>query len=376
MLFNAERISGFNEKKTAIANYSALYKPYNVTKIQPQTVIVGNSRPEMGIDPESSCWPARNGTVYNLTFPGLSTHAQVGALFHASMTSRVQYILLGVDFSDFLYNRQEVKEVKFPERGSEFFNRLLVDERFENSGKDWLKTSQDYASTLFSLNTLFDSIFTVFTQSPGSTDRTSLGFNPAFDYDEIIHHEGTWVLFEQKLDEMSERFSRPKQTIYDSKQWSLELKSIERAMQLAIERDIQLILFINPYHYTYLESIYDAGYWNEFEDFKRSLTNLVNQYGEYQIALWDFSLYSKYTVSSVPEKSDNNNRLSWFWEPAHYKAELGELLLAKMLGQDCVDGDIEAVGVKLNDVDIETHLLQQNEQRFVFLQLIKELTPE
>lgn len=376
MLFNADRISGFNEKKAAVSNYSALYKPYNVTHIQPQTIIVGNSRPEMGIDPESSCWPARNGTVYNLTFPGLSVHAQVGALFHAVAAGDVRHILLGVDFSDFLYSREKVKEVNFPEHGSDFFDRLLVDEGFEESGKSWLKTIQDYSSTLFSLNTLFDSIFTVISQSPGSVNRTSLGFNPALDYDEIVHREGVWVLFEQTLGDLNKRFSKPDQTIYDSKQWSLELKSIERAIQLANERDIQLILFMNPYHYTYLEHIHDAGYWNEFEDFKKSLTKLVSQYDGHQVALWDFSLYSKYTVSSIPKKTDNNQTTNWFWEPAHYKSEFGELLLAKMLDMNCIDEDLEQIGVKLNNINIEDHLLQQKMQRLSFLQQLNRVSSE
>ncbi len=375
MLFNADRISRFNEKKTAASNYSTLYKPYNGTGIQPQTIIVGNSRSEMGIDPESSCWPAKNGTVYNLTFPGLDVHAQVGALFHAVAVSDVRHIFLSVDFSDFLYEREKVKEVNFPEQDSDFFDRLLVDEGFEESGESWLKIIQYYSSTLFSLNTLFDSIFTVLSQSPDSVDRTSLGFNPALDYDEIVHRECAWVLFEQKLGELDECFSKTDQTIYDSKQWSLELKSIERAIQLAIERDIQLILFMNPYHYTYLESIYDAGYWNEFEDFKRSLTKLVNRYDEYQVVLWDFSLYSKYTVSSIPKKIDNNQITNWLWEPAHYKAELGELLLAEMLDMNCIDKDLEQVGVKLNNINIEDHLLQQKMQRLSFLQQLNNREP-
>ena len=82
----------------------------------------------------------------------------------------------------------------------------------------------------------------------------------------------------------------------------MELEAIKRVVQLSIDKKIQLTLFINPYHYTYLETIRSAGYWNEFEIFKKSLTNVIEQYGNNQVTLWDFSLYSSYTVSPVPKK--------------------------------------------------------------------------
>ena len=40
------------------------------------------------------------------------------------------------------------------------------------------------------------------------------------------------------------------------------------------------------------------------------------------------SLYSAYTVSPTPKKSEGNSLAHWFGEPAHYKAELGEVILS------------------------------------------------
>jgi len=104
-LFQTKRVSGFNDKKPAAANRTALFKPYNVININPETIIVGNSRPEMGLNPLSECWPKGIGAVYNLTFPGLGTYEQVRALFHAVSIGNVKNILLGIDFIDFLQSR-------------------------------------------------------------------------------------------------------------------------------------------------------------------------------------------------------------------------------------------------------------------------------
>ncbi len=369
MLFHTERISNFNDKKPALINRAQLYKPYSVVKVAPQTIIVGNSRPEMGLDPRSTCWLPEHGTVYSLTFPGLSAYGQTRALFHGMASGNVKHALLGLDFADALYRRgQFVKEVTWPAKSTEFFDRLLVDEQDKENPRQWLAKVKDTFMALFSLDTLFDSLYTVAFQSPNSPDRTPLGFNPAMDYVDIVRHEGEWVLFSQKLDELESRFSKVGLSIFDTVgHWSIELEGLRRAIELAVQRDIHLTLFINPYHYTYLESIRDAGYWDEFEQFKRSLKDLVDDYAGGKVELWDFSLYSSYTVSPVPLKG-SANVFNWFWEPAHYKAALGDIMLAELFGKQCVPEKNETpLGVRLNEVDIGIHLRNQNEKRVALL---------
>ncbi|NOQ63556.1 MAG: hypothetical protein GQ582_03490 [Methyloprofundus sp.] len=364
MIFQSPRIEGFNDKKIAAANRSKLYKPYNVTTIQPKTLIVGNSRPEMGLDPESSCWPTEYGTVYNLTFPGSSSYGQVRALYHAIATNSVKNILLAVDFADFLTLHTKPKNTYWSAQNSEFFNRLLVDEQLKKNPSYNQNKIIDYASALFSLNALNDSISTLMLQSKNSINRTVLGFNPARDYQEIIQHEGAWILFEQKQKELKKRFEKTGLNIYDADKWSTELEGIKRVLQLSADKNIHLTLFINPYHYTYLEEIRTSGYWGEFESFKRRLTAVVEEYSNGKVDLWDFSLYSKYTLSPVPQKHSKTTQLGWFWEPAHYKSGLGELMLADMLaGADCTTNQSAAVGIKLNKNNIEAHLSQQKKQQ-------------
>jgi len=370
MLFQSQRISGFNDKKPASANRSRLFKPYNVTNIQPHTIVVGNSRPEIGIDPKSTCWPPINGTVYSLTFPGLGTYAQVRALFHAVAAGQVNNILLGVDFVDFLYKRNHAKKAFWPKLNSEFFSRLVVDEIFQENKNYSFSKIKDFSTSLFSLNALNDSFITLISQFPNSKNRTNLGFNTARDYHEIIQYEGSWVLFEQKKKELDKQFSKAGLSIFDSGQWSIEFEAIKRVIQLSLERNIKLTLFINPYHYTYLESIRNAGYWEEFETFKKSLNNIVKKYGKEKVMIWDFSLYSDYTVSPIPTKVVNFKKFDWFWEPAHYKAELGELMLRDMYDMHCIKENRKPVGVNLNNSNIDIHLSYQQKQRLVLLNKI------
>lgn len=370
MLFQSKRIAGFNDKKPTAANRSTLYKPYNIVTINPRTIIVGNSRPEMGLNPKSACWPAANGTVYSLTFPGLSFYGQVRALFHGVATGQVKHIVLGVDFADFLHKPRKTNSVIWPKNNSEFYKRLLVDEEFHDNKGYWINKIKDFSTALFSLDTLNDSLTTVISQSANSASRTTLGFNPARDYQDIIHYEGAWVLFAQKKAELKNRFYNKGLSIYDAEKWSVELEAIKRTIQLAADKNISLTIFINPYHYTYLETIKNAGYWPKFEQFKSSLTNTVKKYGKGKVALWDFALYSNYTASPVPTKNTDTQSFLWFWEPAHYKSELGELILADIFDKSCVTDKKEPVGIKINGANLSNHLLNQQKQRSILLKNI------
>ncbi|WP_305908386.1 hypothetical protein Q9L42_010910 [Methylomarinum sp. Ch1-1] len=102
-------------------------------------------------------------------------------------------------------------------------------------------------------------------------------------------------------------------------------------------------------------------------EFKRSLTKLVSEYGNANIELWDFSLYSEYTATPIPNKGEDI-RLRWFWEPAHYTAQLGDIMLEEFFGKDCVSDKLSVpLGVRLNDIVIEKHLNNQIKQRDLLL---------
>ncbi|NOQ15587.1 MAG: hypothetical protein GQ581_00850, partial [Methyloprofundus sp.] len=276
-----------------------------------------------------------------------------------------------VDFADFLHPERPFEGNFWPRKFSLFYDRLLVDEQLQNNKNYQFNKTKDYATALFSLDALNDSLTTLISQSANSSSRTELGFNPARDYHATIRYEGAWVLFAQKQKELERRFAKTGLTIFDAKNWSFELEAVKQAIQLAHAKNIHLTLFINAYHYTYLETIKNAGYWSQFEQFKRSLAETVQKYGNNKVALWDFALYSNYTVAAVPQKNASKTALHWFWEPAHYKAELGELMLADMFAKPCVATKKDPVGIKLNTIDMNTHLLQQQNQRAVLLQNLR-----
>ena len=175
-----------------------------------------------------------------------------------------------------------------------------------------------------------------------------MGYNPANDYREIIDFEGPQVLFDKTLLDLKNRFSKRNLSVYGANKWSLEYEAVKQVIELANKKNIKLTIFINPYHYTYLDRIKEFGYWNEFEKFKQRLKEVVMTYSSKQVELWDFALYSPYTMESVPNKRHKNSNLRWFWEPAHYKSALGDIMLAEMLASNCVDTNLGRSGIRLD----------------------------
>jgi hypothetical protein len=53
------------------------------------------------------------------------------------------------------------------------------------------------------------------------------------------------------------------------------------------------------------------------------------------VSLWDFARVSPYIDEPVPPAGVRSGPLQWFWEPVHYRSELGDLVLDTILGDVC-----------------------------------------
>lgn len=266
--FSSTRIDGFNSLKPKAGQRTQVVKPYQVMRVKPRTLIVGNSRPEMGIDPQSVCWGQADLPAYNLGLPGADMHMQVRFVQHALSSGGIQRILMAIDFIDFLKDKEGPKDISaWPEQALGYESRLRVD-RFEKPNLVYsVRRVGDYLMGLFSLTGFTDSIVTLVSQGdPNASTRRPDGFNPARDYLDIIETEGQAVLFNQKNPEIVSSLSRSKLGIFQGgTRWSTSFESLRRLLRSARSADVQMILFINPYHADYLTAIDSTGRWDEFE---------------------------------------------------------------------------------------------------------------
>lgn len=356
-LFDTPRIAGINAVKPAAANHVRMAKPYQGYDFAPQTVIAGNSRPEMGLDPLNACWPDDARPVFNMGIPGSSLYMQARSIQHLIATGNVRHILWGLDFLDFLGTHENSKSPWNSSRPrSEFEERLKINaDGSDNPGYKWMRIEDQFKS-LLSLDTVKDSLKTIFSQTnPNISTIRRDGFNPARDYLDIIAWEGQNVLFQQKNDELRKMFSRPDFKLYaDGSNWSQQFESVDRLLDIAAQHDIRVTLFINPYHADYLSTLEMTGHWANFEIWKRNLLSLATKYG---FTLWDFSYINTRIVEKVPAPGDKKTMLKWFWEPAHYKREYGNLMLSRMLDLPCDSNESQSTGTLLTEANIDGHLI-------------------
>jgi hypothetical protein len=69
-LFRVVRIDGFNAIKSQAGQRAVVFKRQGAERMRPNTLVLGNSRAEIGFDPQSPAWPASMQPVFNLALPG------------------------------------------------------------------------------------------------------------------------------------------------------------------------------------------------------------------------------------------------------------------------------------------------------------------
>ena len=254
-LFGTSRLIGFNDLKPAASERVRVIKPYMASKIKPKTIIGGNSRPEVGINPQSECWMRDERPVFNMGVPGASFFMQTRYIQHAVGSSSEQFVLLGVDFLDFLTDSSKlVQEIDWDHLGESFNGRLYPIEKTRYYYPINFQNFKDAFNGLFSLIALQDSVVTILSQkNKYSATRQKDGFNPGLDYQPIIYNEGQAILFHQKNQEVSRRLRNNNLGLFDaSGQWSVPFEALKQFLNWAKDKRLHVILFINPYHSDYL----------------------------------------------------------------------------------------------------------------------------
>lgn len=304
LMFEKNIITASFDKKPEAATRVRTFKKYQAENQGYKVLIVGNSRVEMGINPNSQFFA--NQYVYNVGVPGLSVNAQIAYANNVMRTNSIATIFISVDFADFI-SRQA------PQNNP-----------YEFISNDY----EDYLSAILSLDALNASVLTVFNQSQNAATITVQGFNPANDYIPILKNEGQTVVTQQKLSSLSKQFKGAK--FYRNEMMAAQnsaLITLETALHDWRNSGKQVLIFINPYQDLYYEALADQELSLDFEIWRESMKALATKTTS---NFFDFTELGK----SHSNLRNDEGELAYFWEPAHYKKELGEKMLKAMLSKD------------------------------------------
>lgn len=277
---------------------------------------------------------------------------------HAFAVGRPSVLIVGLEFLDF---RVESGSSAGAEKPLE-----------EGAAARWDVGIREYFSATLTTDALSDSLLTLLSQRSRYPEMvTREGFNPMRDYINIAATEGYGTLFLQRTRENARvYFNGPKEVSPDHRR-SAAVHELTSLIRVARSRGAEVHLVIYPYHAHILELFRMTGLWPAFEIWKRVLVEAVHDLEgssdpqSSPLKLWDFSGYSQYATDPVPSHGDLKTTVQWYWEAGHFKKELGDLVLNRVLGRSSVDA-MDRFGVLLSRQNIDRHLaeIEENGRRY------------
>tara|TARA_R110002049_G_scaffold285698_2_gene466852 strand:+ start:74112 stop:75374 length:1263 start_codon:yes stop_codon:yes gene_type:complete len=359
--FRIERVNAYRPKAVGQVRMA---KAYQIRRVEPRTVVLGNSRVDLGIDPQSKTWPANVSPVYNAGQPGGGMWANLYYLRHAAYGRKIDHVVLGVDFFDFFRDQSKSSEI---DSSRNDVRRLLTDAEGRSNQQRWKSLVSDTVRSIASISAMCDSALTVASQSdPNVADIGTRGLTSGEPFRPIIWRQGQRSLVDEKNADYRRKLQVKNGDIFDRSndrtkdRESADWDYLDELIGFCDENEIRLTVFLHPYHAELLQLIDQSDRWRFFDDWKRELVVRCERSNQ-AIDVWDFACVTPVTSEPIPQPEDRDTIMRWYWESGHYRREAGELILACMFG-DAADRDrAESLisGKKLDPQVIEKHLSQQ-----------------
>jgi hypothetical protein len=347
-VFGSPTVPGWTALKPRAAQRAELAKRHLLARMRPHTLLLGNSRVEIGLDPADSNWPEANRPVFNAALAGHDLSSAIGFLQEAIARGSLRTVIVGVDYQDFL----SARAVAMPPKR---------DQPIDVWPKTWANNWREYVDVTLNLDAILDSLDTLLEQSPvTSATMTRAGFNPLHEYSVIAKREGYYSLFEQKQMEYLAQYRMFREPDFTVPMRNREFRFLAQVIDIAVDHNCKVVLFIDPYHARYLDMLHDLGLWSGFEAWKRALLEVVDQRTAGRgdiVQIFDFSGYNDISTERVPPRGDRSTTMQWYWEPGHFKSALGSRIIARITGQDT------SFGYELSDSTINTVLLHIDSRR-------------
>jgi|JI6StandDraft_1071083.scaffolds.fasta_scaffold00181_35 hypothetical protein len=326
-----------SQTKPETFTHLRLVKAMQVRHLRPQSVILGSSRAETGLDPAHTAWT--NKPVYNLGLSDARLDEIKHYFQHACEVSHIRQAVLLLDFTAFLPGGQNAPDFR-EERFTGFF-------------------IEDHVLGLCSWDALMGSVNT-FLGRPGEKRYLPDGSRDAeMESERVLAKGGTrkaFLAYEKRflMGGIGNEGIR-----LDEK----ELQNFSDILEMARKHDVDLRLAVAPVHARYLEMLNRIGQGVLFEEWKRFITRMTeaSRTSERAFPLLDFSGYNDFTTEPVPERG----LARYYFEASHFTKALGDELLARIF-EDATIVQPGGFGFRLTSSRLEEHLAAIREARELY----------
>ncbi|WP_395400372.1 hypothetical protein ACHMW6_23505 [Pseudoduganella sp. UC29_106] len=317
-----ERLGPHIEKLTAWG------KVYALSRYQPQVLYVGNSRTEVGLPVDAPQFAGRR--VFNGALSGANLGDEIKIVRYASNVGPLTTVVWGLDLPSFTLA----------------VGNTDVDDALAGGGPAymWRRSARDLKRSI-SLDMTQDSLLMLAGQYPGVCAH-SLSRNGQKDHNcvrmAVVRNGGTsGSVLPRTAD-----FLR----LYGSGH-----AAMPAFMQVLEDLcSSRLRLYVNPTHAITIDALYRMGRGREMEEWLRALAATAAQLRARgcDTRVYDFSGFNSVTTEPLPQTS-GQPEMRYFWEPSHYRENVGRMVLARLEGGgEAADG----FGAELLPERMDDHL--------------------
>lgn len=314
------------DKKPMVASHLRLAKAMAVEWKKPEYLIMGSSTAETGFNPQLPSW--NSSRVYNLGLSGANIYEVMRYLQHAESIHPIKKVVLAVNF--FMFNAYVRNRSDFDE------SILSVD---SNGIKNPLAVNNFFA-TLLSYDAIKASVETIRNQNTKNAFQNNgqLVHNYRTDHiNQLKGYKNNFLDAERynrssllPLPDEQFHFSNPKKQINT-------IQYLQKIIRICEENNTELTLIIAPEHVRLMETYKQLGLLKLYEQWQTQLVQQITVHNQdhpnHPFELWNFNKINAVTTEILPKKDDKKTIMSWFWDPHHFKNELGNLILTQVLNK-------------------------------------------
>lgn len=308
-VFGTPLVRGFNQYKPATQGHEALAKPALLPRNRPHTVLVGTSKVQVGLDPDSPAWRPEDKPVFNAGLPGNTSAGTLATVKGALAAAPVRRVLVLLEPIDLM-------EPPAP---------FGPAEPFRHTGWARLQDLLDATLTRDALDASLRTLAGQWTDLPSGLHPNGQMYDGIFRGPTGV--EGPGALFGQKMPSNADRVAALGRHLAIQPNAPIaQLAVVQSIVALCHDKGVALDFALAPVHADLLRLIDLAGLWPRYLQMREDLVRTVAEAGG-QVRPWNFTGFSTYSTEPVPPLGNRAPALHWFWEPNHFRPAYGELLL-------------------------------------------------
>jgi hypothetical protein len=332
--------TNFFLNKPIDATQARIVKLFKAKDIDPVSIVIGTSRADLAIDPDHRYFKKPS---YNLSISGASLYEIKYYIKEMILEGNVKDILLVLDWRMF---NDLLKKVPEFETYFDNFNPYRY---------------------IINAQTLKDS-YTTFINRDIQSMYYKNGLLSSNGMNIHVKNSGGHLSLMKKEENFYYSIFPTDSNIYIATKHN-SFDDFKEILDLSYNNNIKLDIIFGPSHIRQWEAF---AYYHDIEDWykwKKDVVLFVEKIAikknKIPFRIMDFSVYHYFTSEMVPSKPEI--AMQYYWESSHYKKELGDIVLDRLLDIS----PYKDFGIELNSQNIDNHIQKLRDDREKYIDIKK-----